>query len=844
MVARATMHARSEGTASPRRGARSRVGLAVAAALAGVSATHGHAALAADGGDALAAAGASAAAAPTGGGGALQEVVVTARKVQENLQDVPISINVFTQKDLQNLAITGMDDYLQKVPSVSYISTGPGTQLFVMRGVSDGSNPNYANTSSTGFFVDDMSMSFDGAQPDLHLYDVERIEVLNGPQGTTFGAGSMSGAIRYITNKPDVHAFSAGVDFDGGKVQSAQENWTEEGFINIPIVDGILGFRASAFSDSHGGFINNQLVTRTWVNGSVSDNAQWARNDYNREHVEGGRAALKANLGERWSLLLTYLYQRQHTLGAWDEDPTLAPRTVERFGPESNEFQTKAFDFHVDGDVGIGDLVFASTYWSQPRRQWNEYSQYEQNFNAGAKANPPGGFPGTQEGFTCQNDPYFGTGYAGCKPPVQFYYYFDNSKRWSDEVRLASKPGGRFHWLVGAYWEKTGDNYGSTYYMPNLVYGGKAFQSYLSSYGLTQPTLPPGQWFAYTETSQYWQTTEFTDISFDITDKLNVEAGAVHFHSRFNYFVPYSQFAYGGANCAIENAPACNAAASYYNGGSSKWNGKLGANYKITDKVMVYADWAQGFRDGGTNGADPPNCYKSGVPTTYTPDTLNNYELGWKSTSLQGRLLWNGAAYFMDWKQLQALIYDALVCPSSSYNINVGDARIYGAESNINYAINDNLTLQASANYTDAHVTSAASAAYQSYVGERLPFAPYFSWSWNARYEQPLGKDLHGYAQFDMAHKGDMWNGLNPEDKTTGLPRVLQPDYTLMNLRFGLTPPGGNWLVELYVDNLTDKNAIVYSNTGNFDLRLTTNEPRVYGLRVNYRWGKVSQSAE
>src|ERR1700731_2044532 len=154
----------------------------------------------------------------------LQEIVVTARKRQENLQDVPLSIDVFTKKDMENLGIANFDDYAQKVPSISFISTGPGTQLFVMRGVSDGSNPNYPNTSSTGFFVDDMSMSFNGAQPDLHLYDVERIEILNGPQGTTFGAGAMSGAIRYITNRPDVNAFSAGVDFDGGKIQSAQNN--------------------------------------------------------------------------------------------------------------------------------------------------------------------------------------------------------------------------------------------------------------------------------------------------------------------------------------------------------------------------------------------------------------------------------------------------------------------------------------------------------------------------------------------------------------------------------------------------------------------------------------------
>jgi iron complex outermembrane receptor protein len=389
-------------------GAATKIGLAVAAALAGAGAWSA----------AQADAAATTASTATSG---LQEVVVTARKREENLQDVPVSIDVFSQQDMKNLAINNMDDYMQKVPSISYISTGPGTQLFVMRGVSDGSNPNYANTSSTGFFVDDMSMSSSGAQPDLHLYDVERIEILNGPQGTTFGAGAMSGAIRYITNKPDLHAFSAGIDFDGGQIQGGQQNWGYQGFLNAPLIDGVLGLRVSAFSDSHGGFINNELTTRTWVNGAVSDNSQWARNDYNRENVEGGRLELKAQLNEGWSALLTYGFQRQSTHGAWDEDPTLAPRTVSRFGPESNLFETNMVDFHLDGDVGIGDLVFASTYWNQERRQWDEYSQYEQNFNVGARFGT--GFPGTQEGFTCLTDPYYGgagTPYTGCNPALQY----------------------------------------------------------------------------------------------------------------------------------------------------------------------------------------------------------------------------------------------------------------------------------------------------------------------------------------------------------------------------------------------------------------------------------------
>src|SRR5579862_2918337 len=245
---------------SARAGHPSKVGLAVAAALTGTGAWSGAQA------DAAPAAEASA---TTGG---LTEIVITARKRSENLQDVPLSVDVFTQKDVQNLGLVEFSDYATKVPSISFISIGPGTQTFFMRGVSDGSNPNYANTSATGFFLDDTSLSWFGVQPDLHLYDMERIEVLNGPQGTTFGASSMAGAVRYITNQPDVNAFSAGVDLDGAQIQGGRQDWTSEGFVNIPLIDGRLALRASAFSTRHGGFIDNVFTTRQWVNGVISNN--------------------------------------------------------------------------------------------------------------------------------------------------------------------------------------------------------------------------------------------------------------------------------------------------------------------------------------------------------------------------------------------------------------------------------------------------------------------------------------------------------------------------------------------------------------------------------------------
>src|ERR1700728_230220 len=397
--------------------AASRIGLAVAAALATCAvAPRAHAD--------------DAAAAADVAPGGLQEVVVTARKRSENLQDVPLSIDVLTQKHVQILGVVQFEDYATKLPSISFISVGPGTQTFFMRGVSDGSNPNYANTSATGFFLDDSSLSWFGVEPDLHLYDIERIEVLNGPQGTTFGASSMGGAIRYITNKPDVNAFGGGADFDGGKIQGGQENWTYEGFVNLPLIEGTLGFRASAFSASNGGFITNELTTRTWVNGTVSNNAEWARDGYNREHQEGMRAALKWVLNDKWSALFSYDYQRMSSDGAWDEDPG-TPDTVERFGPQALSNEDKIAQFYLGG---------------------------------------------AQEGFTCLNDPVYGTGpYSGCKVPLQYYEYHTNPERWSDELRLVSKEGGRFHWLVGTYWENTRDKKsGSTYFMPGLQTGGAA----------------------------------------------------------------------------------------------------------------------------------------------------------------------------------------------------------------------------------------------------------------------------------------------------------------------------------------------------------------------------------
>ncbi len=809
-------------------GSRSKLALAIAAALSGATAMQAAPALAA---------GASS-------DTTLEEVIVTARKRTENLQDVPLSIDVYTAKDLQNLSISQFEDYATKTPSISFVSAGPGTQTFVMRGVSDGSNPNYSNTATTAFLLDDMSMNYYGTTPDLHFYDIERIEVLNGPQGTTFGASAMAGALRFITNKPDATAFSAGVDLDGGKIQGGTHNGTIEGFINLPLIADWTALRISAFSDYHGGFINNQLTTRTWVNGSVSNNSAWAGKNYNTEKVTGGRIALAQKIADGWKASVTYSYQRQLTHGAWDEDPTiggamdylgnlvdgparpLPANTVVRFGPEFKQYYTKTLDFHLDGDVGIGDLVFASTYWAQDDRWVNEYSEYMQYLNQ--YANPPDAYynASTQQAYTCLTDPFNGSGFSGCKAPIQYYDYDQHIERWSNELRLQSKEGGRFHWLAGLYWEKTREPVTNIYHIPGLQTAGQQWQA-TTAYYYDQGALPPSpdDWYSYVSRYDYLQTTEFANVVFDITPKLHVEAGTVHFRSTF------STSTYGG----FWYQPQYN---SVYGGSSHKWNSKVGISYKALDSLLVYADAAQGFRDGGVNGGIPAGCTANGVPAQFTPDTLTNYEIGWKSTMLDNHFLWNGAIYYMPWKNLQNLVFDPNICPSSSFNANVGDARVYGMETNVKYQAGSGLSLEFSASYNDARMTSNNYTGSLAVTpGERLPYDPYFSFSSNVRYERPLVDSLKGYVQFDIAHKGDMWNTLQTSG-SNGLPRVLQPGYSTMNLRLGLNQTDSRWLGEFYVTNLANKNAVIYTNEGNFDLRQTRNEPRVFGARVSYRWGK------
>jgi outer membrane receptor protein involved in Fe transport len=657
--------------------------------------------------------------------------------------------------------------------------------------------------------------------------------VLDGPQGTLFGGGAMSGAIRVIKNKPDVDAFSAGTDLDYGSIDHGGNDTTAEAFVNLPLVKGTTALRLSGYAVHEGGYIDNVLATRDWVNGVVSTDAPWARNDYNTEKQYGGRAALTQKIGDSWKAVLTVNYQRQDTAGSWTQDPTrYGLREVAHFGPEGISDSFTDYDLNVEGDVGIGDLVYATTFWTYPYHYTTEYSEYVQ-YNPFPDTYQNG--PALLQSLTCMTGPTVQGGtdpYGGCQAPNMYYTYDQWTRQWSNELRLQSKPGGRVHWLGGLYWQKTRQIWDTYYLMPGMQPDGEAYQSALTYY-YTGPAAPlPHEWYSSLNRNDSINTAEFADLTFDLTKRWTLEGGLRYFNWKFSSSDQWAGFFYA------PKTPSGLTGASGH-----KLSGKASLSFHATPNVLLYGTFSQGYRQGGSNGGAASSCYQKGVPLTYEPDTLNNFEVGWKTGLLDGRMRWNGALYYMRWNGYQAPIFDDSICPTT-FNANFGIARIYGAETNVAYRITEGLTLQATANYNDSRLVSVqpnfSGVLTQMIVpNETLPFVPYFSYSANIRYDHSLGAALGGFIEYDIAHKGDRWSDLraiaNPAlGAKSGSARVLEPEYNISDVRVGIESPDSTWTLEGYVTNLANTDAIILVNQGNYDRRETTNEPRVIGVHVSY----------
>lgn len=756
---------------------------------------------------------------------ALEEIIVTAQKREQNLQEVPISIKVLDAQTLENLNIMRFDDYVRHMPNVSYQAAGPSQAQIYMRGVSDGGDGNFSGTNpSVALYLDEQPVTSIGRNLDVHIYDISRIETIAGPQGTLYGASSQAGIIRILTNKPNPEKFEAGYDVGINSTSGGAEGYSAEGFVNFPIGNN-AAIRLVGWYVEEGGWIDEIAGSLTLPfsgltvsnSGNSDPNLNQVESDANTLTTSGLRAMLGIDLNDSWTVDASVMFQEQKSEGVFADQPSSAGQgNVLRFFNDDHVDEWVQFGLTINGDLGWADLTLAGSYLDRDVQYDIDYSQYAAISNY------------VEYYYTCYN--YATYSVHGCVDPRIQYNQDSDYKRSTFEARLVSQGDGRLNWVGGLFYNKNEHDYFNQWHIPSI---DAAVDPLIGSPVPTDRNVQ-GVTDLYFVTNQERESTEtaiFGEVSFDFTDQLTGLVGARFFDtddeltgfvgSTFSCFDPATGNRLGAATAS----GACGAGLTTDDSDSTF---KVSLTYQFNDNFMGYVTYSEGFRPSGINREDSPI-----IPQIYKPDTIKNYELGWKATLAEGRLRFNGAVYFMDWDDMQLTRFDIDNLGSFlGLTSNTEGADITGFEADLDWQATDQLRLWLSASINQAELsgdffvgtTDPTPAAPD---GTDLPFTPDLKYSIGARYSFEMGR-FGSYVQAFYVHTDESWNDLFVSS------RSLQDDYGFLNASFGIQ--GEGWVLELYGDNLTDENAEIFKYTRAGDDRITANRPANFGVRFRQRF--------
>jgi iron complex outermembrane receptor protein len=749
--------------------------------------------------------------------GTLEEVVVTAQKRSEDLQKVPISLQVLGGEKLEQLQVTQFDDYAKFLPSVSFKSIGPGQAELFFRGISSGAGTLHAGfLPSSGLYLDDMPVTTVAGSLDLHVYDIARVEALAGPQGTLYGASSLSGTLRIITNKPDPSGFSAAYDVKADKWGRGNGGGGIEGYVNIPLSEH-AAVRLVGYYEHDGGYINNVYRQDTYQRFSptgtpvasatpdghpnyaplTANNANVQKSHYNDVDSIGGRAALKVDLNDQWSITPAVIAQHQRTHGDFGFDPKFGDLNVGDYFLPRNLDRWYQSQLTVEGKISNWDLVYSGGWFERRVDNLVDYSQYTIAYDAQAIAN---------------NYAYtrFADAAGNLIDPTQYTSNTDKYTKMSHELRVSSPAENRLRATTGLFYQRQTDDIRAEFDIKNLpVYyevTGQKNVDYLSQQDRTDRDYAV-----------------FGDGTFDVTEKLKLNAGIREFwvnNTLYGFFgfndnlTNYGFSSSGEALCLKLGHPIVTTP-GVYTGGNRPCvdtdkkvvehgeTHKINLQYQIDPDVMVYATWSTGFRPGGNNRKPAAGSWKA--------DTLANFELGWKTAWFDHRVRANGAVFYEKWRDVQTSVQGANGITSI---VNAGNARVEGLESDVSWAVDEHLTLSASwTGLLRAEITSTfcaptkagqvqfgctAPVDIDATAGTQLPVTPKVKANGTARYAFNVG-DYKSFVQGSVIH----------QSSTT---------YSLENTRFyaGDTPPfttfdfsagtaKDNWHVEAFIENAFDK---------------------------------------
>lgn len=776
----------------------------------------------------------------------LDTVMVTAQKRVENLQKVPISIQAIGNAQLEQQQVSDFDDYAKLIPSLSYgtagggVFSGPGFVQVYMRGVSSGGDGNHSGSQpSVGMYLDEQPITSIQGSLDIHMYDIERVEALAGPQGTLYGASSQAGTVRIITNKPDPSAFASGFGIEANAIEDGGIGHVFEGFANLPIRDN-MAIRLVGWQKYDAGYVDNVRGTRTFpTSGITIDNADRADDDYNDAETMGARAALRIDLDDNWSITPSIVGQKMVASGSTGYDPSVGDLGVTHFYNESSKDRWNQAALTVEGKIGNFDLVYAFSHLTRNVDSESDYNDY-------------GFWYDTLAGYGA----YFYDDNGALINPSQYIQATDEYRKTSHELRIASPKENRLRFVAGLFWQQQEHDIHQRYRVDGLA-------SLLSVSGW-EDTI----WLTEQDREDRDEAI-FGELTFDITDQWSVTAGGRWFRAKnslqgyFGFAEGYSAqtsldpaFRNGEAGCRVrygdpanwvpyEGAP-CNLFEK-----NVKEDGSLGRfnlTYEISDTKLLYATWSEGYRPGGIN--------RRGTLPPYLSDFLTNYEIGWKTTWADNRLAFNGAIFREDWDDFQ---FSYLGQNGLTEIRNAGQARIEGIEVDLNWVVNYNLTITGGFAWYDAKlteeycgftdlagntITSCPPGTINPQTGEpvegpqaksgtRLPLSPEFKGSLIGRYTWDAG-EYEPYLQASVFHQGDRTTDLRDAE------RALLGDldaYTTVDFSGGVKR--GSWSLDLFVKNAFDKRTELTRfaqcatlTCGNQPYTVTT-QPRTFGVRFS-----------
>ncbi|WP_427963670.1 TonB-dependent receptor [Altererythrobacter sp.] len=743
-------------------------------------------------------------------------IIVTAQKRSQNLQDVPVAITALGTETLDELQVNDLEGAVKFLPSVTIQTLAPGFAQVYFRGVASGENANHsASLPTVGTYLDEMPITTIQGALDIHAYDLARVEALAGPQGTLYGASSMAGTIKMVTNQPDYSGSYGAMDLELNSVAHGGIGGTAEGFYNAQLSDS-AALRLVAWYRKDAGYIDNIPGSRTYpTSGITQDNAQYVEDDYNEVDTYGARLALGIELDDNWTIRPTVMGQVQQADGSFAQERSSAVtkslQTVQ-YNREYSKDKWLQAALTIEGKIGNWDLVATGGHLWRKDTVDADYSDYAYFYDA-------------LYGYGA----YFYDNNYDLVSPNQYIQGGDKYRRAFGEVRISSPQDAPLRFIGGVFAQRQKH---------------EITQNYIVD-GIADINVVPGT------NSDIWLTRQdrtdrdyaaFGELSFDVTDKLTLTGGARLYKYKnsligfFGYAQNFSSRT-GVSGCFTTDGPPLNenptgTLAPPVVDGTPCTNldkttsdtdaiYKVNATYKINPDVMVYATWSQGFRPGGINrrGTIPP----------YGPDKLDNYELGWKTRF--GDVTFNGAIYQEDWSDIQL----SFLGENGLTEIrNAGIARIRGIEADLSYRAGG-LKLALSGSYNDATIrrdfcliandsfdctlpgSDGADNALLAPSGTRLPVTAKFKGNAVARYEFPVGGwDAH--VQGALAHVGKRRSDLRTFENAL---KGFFDAYTTVDFSLGVKKD--NLRFELFATNLFDERGVI--NSGVQCLETTCGDP-------------------